>query len=364
MKILALLTDPYGAPGGIARYNTRLLSALGVLNSKPKIFALSRAQASSAETLPSSVSCQTPPGGKAGYVFSALALLLKESPFDFIFFGHLHCAALAAFLARLGRAPWWLQLHGIEAWRKPTALLRKSAERADLVTGVSRYTRRKFLEWARINPSKVKVLPNTVDGRFQPGPKPEHLLTRYRLKDKRILLTLSRLSSEEKYKGHDRVLSVMPELLKKFPDLIYVVAGEGNDRARLEARAKKEGLNRSIRFIGPVPEMELADHYRMADLFIMPSTGEGFGIVFLEAAACGVPVIGGNQDGSVDALREGQIGQALHPHDSQGMIAGIEKALNEKQIDSRATQPFSQIHFSEGAAALAQTLVSNVRNKN
>ena len=115
-------------------------------------------------------------------------------------------APLAALISRLAGTPVWLQIHGIEAWQRPSLLQRWAAEHAQLVTAVSRHTRRQFLTWANCPPEKVRVLPNTVDERFTPGPKPETLLDRHNLRGKRILLTVSRLAASERYKGHDRVI--------------------------------------------------------------------------------------------------------------------------------------------------------------
>ena len=119
-----------------------------------------------------------------------------------------------------------------------------------------------------------------------------------------MLLTVSRLAASERYKGHDRVISVLPRVLERSPDVAYLVVGDGDDRQRLEEMAQKAGVAHAMRFAGHVPHQELPDYFRLADVFVMPSTGEGFGIVFLEAAASGLPVIGGNRDGSVDALAE------------------------------------------------------------
>ena len=97
------------------------------------------------------------------------------------------------------------------------------------------------------------------------------------------------------------------------PNAIYLIAGAGDDKQRLEHLAAERGLAGRVVFTGHVPADELPSYYALADVFAMPSTGEGFGIVFLEAAACGLPVIAGNADGSVDALGEGQIGCLVDP---------------------------------------------------
>src|SRR5262249_38877932 len=102
---------------------------------------------------------------------------------------------------------------------------------------------------------------------------------------------------------------------------------------------------------------ELAEHYRLADVFIMPSVKEGFGIVFLEAAACGVPVIGGNEDGSWDALREGRLGRAIDPDNEQDLVGAVLAALRpDKTRDLTQVDAFRRQRFAAHVAELARDL--------
>ena len=353
MKILALITEGFGGLGGIARSNSDFLTALSSSGPEVSIVVLPRISKGVPDKLPPKVIWKKAPSGKLGYAFFALRTLLREGPFDLIFCGHLHLTPLAAILARIAKKPFWLQLHGIEAWHKPSKVLREAVKKARLVTAVSRHTRRKFLSWACVSPERVRVLPNTVGEQFQLGKKPDYLLERYGLKGKKVLFTLSRLSAKERYKGQDRVIGIMPELLQKNPNLVYVIAGEGDDRKRLETLAQEQNLNGTIRFVGEVKESELADHYRMADLFVMPSTQEGFGIVFLEAAACGLPVVGVNQDGSLDALLEGKVGRLVKQDDSEELRFAILESLG-KNARSKAVKKFSASNFSNFIESLTK----------
>src|SRR5262249_48925158 len=153
------------------------------------------------------------------YSLSALRTAIYGS-FDVVFCGHLFMAPLAAAIARLIRARLWVQVHGIEAWRPLSGQHRKSGETATLVTSVSRYTRRRLLEWVAIDPTRVKVLPDTVDPRFQPGPKSDTLLDRHHARGKKVLMTVGRLASSERYKGHDRVIHILPRVLIDHPETI------------------------------------------------------------------------------------------------------------------------------------------------
>ena len=150
--------------------------------------------------------------------------------------------------------------------------------------------------------------------KFVAGRKPHFLLKRYGLRSTQpVILTIARLASAERYKGYDQVLRAMPAIRNVFPDVRYILGGRGPDRSRVEALIAELGVSENVTLAGYLPEHELREHYNLCDVFAMPSKGEGFGIVFLEAIACGKPVIGGGKDGSVDALLNGEIGALVNP---------------------------------------------------
>ena len=253
--------------------------------------------------------------------------------------------------------PLWLQLHGYEAWDHMNRAVRWSAERASLITSVSRYTRRRFLSLTGVDPSCVRVLPNTVDGGFSPGAKSDVLLDRFCLRGKRVLLTVSRLDPNERRKGHDRVIAALPAVVAAVPNAVYLVAGHGADRTRLEALAQSLGVANNVVFAGRVAPDELPQLYRLADLFVMPSAQEGFGIVFLEAAASGLRSIGGNADGSIDALADGVIGSAIDPNDSEGLVHAIMNGLDGGGPDPSGVGRFRFDNFAGHVRDLVNSLL-------
>ena len=119
----------------------------------------------------------------------------------------------------------------------------------------------------------------------------------------------------------------MPRLLARVPRLKYVIVGEGSDRARLETVAKGAGVFEHVVFTGKILESEKVAHYQLADAYVMPSAGEGFGIVLIEAAACGLPIIGSALDGSQEALLGGQLGRLVDPRDPEALFQAIIKVL-------------------------------------
>jgi phosphatidylinositol alpha-1,6-mannosyltransferase len=351
MKMLALLSDAYGSDGGIARYNRDLLTALTSSDGARRVVVLPRHGHAGPSDLPAGV-WQLEPRGKLGYVPAAMRAAMRNGPFDAVFCGHLHLAPLAAIVTRLIKAPLWLQLHGQEAKGPLTRAQMWAVKQAALVTAVSRHTRQHFLRLAPIEPHRVRVLPNTVANSFMPGSAPGYLVERHGLHGKQILLTVGRLAADERGKGHDRVIRALPALAAGNPDLVYLVVGDGGDRARLEELARQAGCAGHVRFTGRVAAAELADYYRLATVFVMPSNQEGFGIVFLEAAASGLTPIGGNCDGSSDALADGVIGIAIDPESQDQLIAAIRRVLSGDRRDPAQVQRFRFDNFARHLGAL------------
>jgi glycosyltransferase involved in cell wall biosynthesis len=242
---------------------------------------------------------------------------------------HLHFAPAADWLNRVAGVPYWVVAHGVESWDIESTSLKKALLHAERILAVSQYTRDRLINEQGLSSDEVHVLPNTFDGsRFQIGSKPDYLLTRYHLqRSQPVILTVSRLVRSEQYKGYDRILQALPTVRKSIPDLKYIIAGEGDDRGRIEAMIDNHGLQDCVVLSGYVPDEELADHYNLCDVFAMPSKREGFGIVYLEALACGKPVIAGNKDGSVDALCGGDLGILVNPDDIGEIARGVTDIL-------------------------------------
>ena len=357
IRVLALMTDGFGGHGGIAQYNRDFMAAMTATESIGEVVVLPRCPDVYARELPARIRQYPAVFSRARYTAAAAHLALTTGPFDLVFCGHLFMAPVGAAIAKLLRIPMWLQLHGVDAWDRPGAMVRWGAAQSTLVTAVSRYTRQRFLQWASLPPSRVRILPNTFEARFSAGPKPEKLLQRYGIRGKKVLLTVSRLWASEQHKGQDRVIRVLPRLLAEGNDVVYIIVGDGDDLPRLQAEVTKAGVAGRVIFTGRVSEADLPDYYRAADVFVMPSTGEGFGIAFLEAASAGVAVIGGNCDGSMDALADGAIGMPADPYDPQALAAAISHCLNGRPPQATGLDRFSRQNFSDHATALLRSVM-------
>ena len=359
VRILALVGDAYGARGGIARYNRDLLGALA--SSGAEILVLPRLGEADGVALPAGVRQRRAIFGRFAFSLSALWQAWRFRPIDVVFCGHVFMAPLAVLVARLVGARYWLQAHGTDIWKDRRDHVRRAIEAADLLTTVSRGTRRKLLGWVDLAPERVRVLPNTVDERFAPGPVSRPLRQRLEAGDGPILLTVGRLAASERYKGHELIFAALPALRRRFPGLVHLVAGEGDDRARLEARAVELAGEGAVRFLGFVPDGDLPDLYRLADLFVMPSSEEGFGIVYLEAAACGLRVIGGAGGGSSDAIPDRRVGDIVDPGDRDGLVEAVSRLLAEGRVDPAAIEPYRRPHFEAASARLLARLVARPR---
>lgn len=235
---------------------------------------------------------------------------------DLIIATHLNFTLAAYWLKRLRGIPYWTVAHGVEAWNIQRPNLQRALHSADRILAVSGYTRDRLLMEQNLDPAKVKVLPNTFDEkRFKIAPKPQHLLHRYNLKaDGLIILTVARLDSTEQYKGYDRIIQALLKIRHHLHNVHYILVGEGNDRPRIERLIEQLNVKPYVTLAGFVNDAELVDYYNLCDVFAMPSLGEGFGIVYLEALACGKPVLGGDRDGAVDALCHGELGALVNPN--------------------------------------------------
>jgi glycosyltransferase involved in cell wall biosynthesis len=227
------------------------------------------------------------------------------------------------------------------------------------IASISEFTLERLRGWADI-PATVttSIIPNAVDlEKYTPGPRNESLLARWSLRGRRVLLTLGRMDAAEQAKGFDEILEALPAIAAEFPTVAYLIVGDGSDRKRLETKVARLSLTERVRFTGYVAEAEKPEYYRLADVFVMPSRLEGFGFVFLEALACGVPVIASKVDGSREAVRNGALGMQVDPSRPGEVIAAICATLREPFLPPRSElEYFSSERFEARCHALIDTL--------
>lgn len=263
-----------------------------------------------------------------------------------------------------GIHPRIILVHGLElmphksAWKRQLwkNLRNKILTNADLVLANSFYTRDLAQKCAPA--CKAVALPLAVDHlRFSPGDA-ESAKKRFNVSEKTVISTVSRLFS---YKGHETVFKAMASMPDQLKDkLTYLIAGSGPDINLLRTKATQYGVNANIQWLGYVDEKRLPDVYRASDLFILCSEEdisrqevEGFGLVLLEAQACGIPVIGTQTGGIPDAIKHGEGGWLINAGDSD-KLAGIlirlleypeEFKLAGQKARSRIEHEFTWKHY-------------------
>ncbi|UNU42677.1 glycosyltransferase family 1 protein [Sphingopyxis sp. YF1] len=342
MKILLLLNEEYRAASGIAQYNRNVADAIRTFGD--------------AELR---IVCRKPDrhSGVDKLAFAAQTLFhcTVWRP-DLVFVGHINLVPLVVDTARRMNIPVALPAHGIEVWDAPNAARLAATRKVTEIWPVSGTTEERMRGWMPDVP--MRLIHNCVElGDFTPGEKPAYLVDRYGLQGKRVVLTLARLPGKERYKGIDEMLLAMADLRDRRPDLHYLVAGEGPDKARLIAMSEELGIADCVTFAGFIDRAEKVDHYRLADAFAMPSRGEGFGIVFLEALACGIPVLGSVADGGRDALLDGKLGLLVDPGDRAAVAAGVEALLSTQAPPREALDIFAFPAFRAAVEHAIRSLV-------
>lgn len=273
----------------------------------------------------------SPAIGRVRLAATLLRLLIAKRPAR-VFCGHINLAHLTQTLCQPLGIPYTVLTYGKEVWYPLAPKYQKALQQADEIWTISRYSRDRACSSNDLDPDRFQMVPCMVDGdRFTPGPKPQHLVDRYDLSDSKVLMTVARLWSGDIYKGVDVTIRALPGIAQIIPNVKYLVIGRGDDQPRLARLAEDLGVSDRVIFAGFVPTEDLPDHYRVADAYIMPSL-EGFGIVYLEAMACGIPVLSGDDDGSADPVQDGRLGWQVPYRDPEAVArAGIEILKGEDQ---------------------------------
>lgn len=263
---------------------------------------------------------------------------------NFILFGHWYLAMAGPTIQMLTGLPFGVFLHGGELDRfRSGSLIRRlvmsSFEQARLIFVNSEYTLQEYRLCGGRNLQVVKIPPGVDVNRFVPSADCHNLIDRYALRGKRVLLTVSRLVER---KGHDVVIRALPIIVEQIPQVVYIVTGSGTQEARLKSLAAELNMGDRVIFVGHIFEEDLPLYYNVCDVFVMPSRSldkregiEGFGIVYLEASACGKPVIGGNSGGVAEAVQDGVTGLLVDPLDHYAVANAVIKLLCDPDLARR-----------------------------
>jgi len=337
MRVLLLSTDIYGGHGGIALYNRDLAEALAAREDVEEVLVVPRVVHNHPGPIPPKITFLADAAKGPTQYLRAIARMRREKP-DLVICGHVNLLPVACALAPHPL----LWVYGIEVWKPMRSpLTRRLLHRCAAVVSISDITLRRLLAWSGYR-GPTHLLPNAIHAEhYGVREKRADLVQRYGLDGKRVLLTVGRLAAEERYKGFDEVLEILGNLPE---DVVYLIAGGGNDFPRLQQKAVKCGLQTRVIFTGLFPEEEKPDLYALANVYVMPSRGEGFGYVFLEALASGVPAIGSRLDGGREALLDGELGLLVDPSNP----AEVERAIRELLEHPRREIPEKLDYYSYG----------------
>lgn len=358
-RVLALVTDAYGGLGGIAAYNRDVLQALSDHPQIESTVVVPRVKTFEVGPQPPRVEQRDRAMASIwAYVQTALSETRAIRP-HLIHCAHANLAPVAVMASLISGAPWTLSLYGTDVWQpNRNPITRRAIDHADLYLPISTVTEQRFRAIHPRARALSEMLPNALHrDQFAPGPRSATLAKRYGLGDAPLILTVARLGFDYELKGFGRVIALLPSIAKRFPDVRYMICGMGPAQAQVEVQARAAGVADRVIFTGYVSEEEKAEHYRLADAFVMPSTGEGFGFVFTEAMACGIPVVASSIDGGIDAVRGGMLGRAVDPFDSVALEQAIVEALMTPKHVPEGLDHFDYPHFRDRLYAAIEPLM-------
>lgn len=266
--------------------------------------------------------------------FVARALFLATKRPRILLAGHPNLALPASWMKKLAPSTTTIVLcHGVDVWAPLPPRRRKALLAADLALVPSTYTAKKLSEIQNFPPQKIRILPWPINEEMlQRSENPAALNPPPEFPDGRVILAVGRWASSEKYKGADDLIRAMPELLKSHAKLNLVLLGRGDDLPRLKSIAIELKISQSVRFLEGISDQQLAACYKNAEIFALPSTGEGFGIVFLEAMAFGLPVVGANAGGVTDIVQNNKNGLLVPPKSPDALSEALATLLSDPSL--------------------------------
>lgn len=274
---------------------------------------------------------------------TALGLALQEGV-RIVHAGDLQPQGLIALLLkRLLGLPYVAYCHSeevtqMEQFRFQPLIRDRIYREADAVVAACEFARKLLLQIGVPEERIHKINPGVDWARFSPRPRNPELVHRFSLEGKKVLLTVSRLCAR---KGHDMVMKSIARIAAQVPNVRYLIAGRGPEEARLRQLAADLNLNPVVEFVGFVSEADLPEYYGLCDLFVMPNREEGdgdiegFGMVFLEAAAAGKAVVAGKSGGTEDSVVDGITGLLVNPENVAELADAFRRLLLDDTLRNK-----------------------------
>ncbi len=363
MRVLYLTPGCFDK-GGISRYNRYQVSALRELCGHDAVDVYS-VLGPGVDSFEAPIDTRFAAGGlrkrdKARYLFEITRRVLSARP-GLVLAAHVRLSGIAHMLARSVGATSVLNVYGSEVWSGFRPDARWGLEHVDHVVADCHFTARYIEGAGHRSAMSTSVVWDCVDlTHYAPGEVDRTVLERYGIPDPSSgfnLLTLGRMSPDASHKGYDRLLEAFSRVAGELPKARLVYAGRGGLIEVLRARAAELGLAERVYFTGMIREEDMPAVYRSAHAFSLvsdrgPGRGEGIPLTPLEAAACGLPILVGNHDGSQEAIVDGRNGFVLDPFDLDAHAALIRRLVEDDAERAR---------LSVGAAEVAREVFSYER---
>ncbi|HKW27245.1 MAG TPA: glycosyltransferase family 4 protein [Terriglobales bacterium] len=314
--VVVLITGAFHGFGGIETFNRSLIHALNHIASTRDLHV--RVLSLLDATQPSAVSDYAPSGRlhfrgfRGSRLQFALSACRAARSAHTVIIGHANLLPLAPLMNGSFNC---LIAHGIEVWKPLPRLQRLGASRLHRILCVSAFTQREMMRLNCMDAALFRVFPNTLDPLYACAGQVTAGRTALGLPPGPMLLSVSRLQLSERYKNIEEVITSLPAVLCHLPDAFYVIIGDGPKRQHFRDLAQHLGLAAKVFLPGCVPNHLLASYYAACDLFVLPSTKEGFGIVFLEAMGHAKPCIGARAGGIPEVVRDGVTGLLVDASD-------------------------------------------------
>lgn len=336
-SLLLLVTEVWHSMGGIETHNQLLCrAALHIAEGNVHVISLNDDAADAAHARELGLSFDACGRSKTRFIIAMLKRVVFGR-YTMAIFAHLNLAPLAHLFRTIRpRMRLIVVAHGVEAWERRSLIHRTALRRADRVVAVSRLTRARLAAANNVPKDHIQVihnalLPEVVNVALHnvTDITTDEAKRRLGLDEQRILLTVGRLSASEQLKGHDRVIAALPGVVTRFPDVQYVIVGDGDDQPRLSDLAEKLGVSGHVLFVGPVLSSTLPLYYRACDVYVMPSRGEGFGLVFIEAMLYGRPVVASTADAGGEPILSERTGTLVDPLDTDALARALCELLSD-----------------------------------
>jgi glycosyltransferase involved in cell wall biosynthesis len=271
---------------------------------------------------------------KLGFVMAAISNAVAAKNGGVVLAGHPNLAPLTVWMRRVRPSLRNIVMtHGIDVWEPLAPSRQKALRAASRVVAPSTYTASKLIEIQGVSESNIVRLPWPVSSSLlEMAGRPATLPAPGNFPTGKTILTVGRWAANERYKGADQLIRAISTLCSTVPDVQLVAVGTGDDLPRLRSLAADLRTSDRVHFLENLSDEQLAACYARADIFALPSTGEGFGLVFLEAMAFSKPVVGAAAGGVTDIVRDGENGFLVSPDDPTQLLQVLERLLREPAL--------------------------------